>query len=258
MHTLNAENRDMLKKERQEFILHQLNLHNKVLSADLCRNMNVSDDTIRRDLQELSQTGRLIKVHGGALSKSFHKAFDRQMVYSIDSKHVIAQKTAQLVQNGMYILTAGGTSILEFAKSLDPQLNATFFTCSLNAAIEFAHHPSIEVVMIGDKVSKDSMLTTGANAVQTIESIQADLCILGINSLDTSFGLSENDWEVVQIKKAMIKASKKTICIGISEKLNSQQKIKVANMDEIDILITELDPNHPTLAPFKRQGITIY
>lgn len=258
MHTLNAENRDMLKKERQEFILHQLNLHNKVLSADLCRNMNVSDDTIRRDLQELSQTGRLIKVHGGALSKSFHKAFDRQMVYSIDSKHVIAQKTAQLVQNGMYILTAGGTSILEFAKSLDPQLNATFFTCSLNAAIEFAHHPSIEVVMIGDKVSKDSMLTTGANAVQTIESIQADLCILGINSLDTSFGLSENDWEVVQIKKAMIKASKKTICIGISEKLNSQQKIKVANMDDIDILITELDPNHPTLAPFKRQGITIY
>jgi DeoR/GlpR family transcriptional regulator of sugar metabolism len=248
----------MLKKERQEFILHQLNLHNKVLSADLSSNMNVSDDTIRRDLQELSQTGRLIKVHGGALSKSFHKAFDRQMVYSIESKNIIAQKTAQLVQNGMYILTAGGTSILEFAKSLDPQLNATFFTCSLNAAIEFSHHPSIEVVMIGDKVSKDSMLTTGANAVQTIESIQADLCILGINSLDTSFGLSENDWEVVQIKKAMIKASKKTICIGISEKLNSQQKIKVANMDEIDILITELDPNHPTLAPFKRQGITIY
>jgi DeoR/GlpR family transcriptional regulator of sugar metabolism len=47
---------------------------------------------------------------------------------------------------------------------------------------------------------------------------------MGINSMDTQFGLSENDWEVVQIKKAMIKASKKTICIGISEKLNSQQK----------------------------------
>jgi DeoR/GlpR family transcriptional regulator of sugar metabolism len=137
-------------------------------------------------------------------------------------------------------------------------LNATFFTCSLNAAIEFAHHPSIEVVMIGDKISKDAMLTTGANAVQTIESIQADLCILGINSLDTNFGLSENDWEVVQIKKAMIKASKKTVCIGISEKLNSQQKIKVANIEDIDMLITELDPKHPSLAPFKRQGITIY
>ena len=248
----------MLKKERQEFILHQLNLHNKILCADLSNKMGVSDDTIRRDLQELAQDDKLIKVHGGALSKSFHTAFDRKMVYNLEDKHIIAQKTAALVQSGMYILTSGGTSILEFAKSLDSKLNATFFTCSLNAAIEFAHHPSIEVVMIGDKVSKDSMLTTGASAVQTIESIQADLCILGINSLDTQFGLSENDWEVVQIKKAMIKASKKTICIGISEKLNSQQKIKVANLDEIDILITELDPNHPSLLPFKHKGLTIY
>jgi len=248
----------MLKKERQEFILHQLNLHNKILCADLSNKMGVSDDTIRRDLQELAQQEKLIKVHGGALSKSFHTAFDREMVYNLEDKHIIAQKTAALVQNGMYILTSGGTSILEFAKSLDPNLNATFFTCSLNAAIEFAHHPGIEVVMIGDKVSKDSMLTTGASAVQTIESVHADLCIMGINSIDTQFGLSENDWEVVQIKKAMIKASKKTICIGISEKLNSQQKIKVANLDEIDILITELDPNDPKLLPFKHQGLTIY
>ena len=248
----------MLKKERQEFILHQLNLHNKILCADLSNKMGVSDDTIRRDLQELAQDDKLIKVHGGALSKSFHTAFDRKMVYNLEDKNIIAQKTAALVQSGMYILTSGGTSILEFAKSLDTNLNATFFTCSLNAAIEFAHHPSIEVVMIGDKVSKDSMLTTGASAVQTIESIQADLCILGINSLDTQFGLSENDWEVVQIKKAMIKASKKTICIGISEKLNSQQKIKVTNLDEIDILITELDPNDPVLLPLKQKGLTIY
>ena len=248
----------MLKIERQEFILHQLNLHNKILCADLSNKMGVSDDTIRRDLQELAQEDKLIKVHGGALSKSFHTAFDRKMVYNLEDKHIIAQKTAGLVQSGMYIFTSGCTSILEFEKSLEPNLNATFFTCSLNAAIEFAHHPSIEVVMIGDKVSKDSMLTTGASAVQTIESIQADLCILGINSLDTQFGLSENDWEVVQIKKAMIKASKKTICIGISEKLNSQQKIKVANLDEIDILITELNPNDSKLLPFKHKGLTIY
>lgn len=248
----------MLKKERQEFILHQLNLHNKILCADLSNKMGVSDDTIRRDLQELALEDKLIKVHGGALSKSFHTAFDRKMVYNLEDKHIIAQKTAALVQSGMYILTSGGTSILEFAKSLDSNLNATFFTCSLNAAIEFAHHPSIEVVMIGDKIAKESMLATGASAVQAIESIQADLCIMGINSMDTQFGLSENDWEVVQIKKAMIKASKKTVCIGISEKLNSQQKIKVANLDEIDILITELDPNDPLLAPYKQHGIIIY
>ena len=56
----------MLKRERQAYILHQVNLHNKVLSTDLSQHINVSDDTIRRDLQELAEAGKLIKVHGGA------------------------------------------------------------------------------------------------------------------------------------------------------------------------------------------------
>jgi len=86
----------MLKQERQEYILHQLNLHNKVLCADLSSKMNVSDDTVRRDLQELSQEGKLIKVHGGALSKSFHTAFDREMVYNIEHKNIIAKKNSCL------------------------------------------------------------------------------------------------------------------------------------------------------------------
>ena len=62
----------MLKKERQAFILHQINLHNRVLSANLCQEINVSEDTIRRDLQELAEEGKIIKVHGGALSHSFN------------------------------------------------------------------------------------------------------------------------------------------------------------------------------------------
>ena len=106
----------MLKEERLEYILHELNLHNKVLSADLSNKMGVSDDTVRRDLQELSIDNRLIKVHGGALSKSFHTAFDREMVYEIENKNIIAKKAAALIQSGMYILTSGGTSMIEFAK----------------------------------------------------------------------------------------------------------------------------------------------
>src|SRR5205809_6213386 len=64
----------MLKRERQSFILRQVNLHKKVLSSDLSQEMKVSEDTIRRDLNELSENGKIIKVHGGALSKSFHRS----------------------------------------------------------------------------------------------------------------------------------------------------------------------------------------
>ena len=99
----------MLKKERQAFILHSVNLHNRVLVADLSGGINVSEDTIRRDLQELADHGKLIKVHGGALSKSFHNSFNSSKVYALESKKQIAQKAASLIQDGMFVLTTGGT-----------------------------------------------------------------------------------------------------------------------------------------------------
>ena len=72
----------MLKKERQAFILHKVNLHNRVLCGDLSLEINVSEDTIRRDLQELADSGKLIKAHGGALSKSFYSSTDRKLQIS--------------------------------------------------------------------------------------------------------------------------------------------------------------------------------
>ena len=81
----------MLKKERQAFILHNVNLHNRVLVADLSEEMKVSEDTIRRDLQQLYENGTLIKVHGGALSKSFHNSFNSSSVYAIENKKLIAK-----------------------------------------------------------------------------------------------------------------------------------------------------------------------
>src|SRR5688572_26053953 len=66
---------NMLKEERQNVILHEVNLHNKVLTTYLVEKLGVSEDTIRRDLNDLADSGRIIKVHGGALSKSFHNSF---------------------------------------------------------------------------------------------------------------------------------------------------------------------------------------
>src|SRR6185436_1466386 len=106
-----ASKTNMLKKERQSFILRQVNLHNKVLSSDLSQEMCVSEDTIRRDLNELSEEDKVIKVHGGALSKSFHLSLRSPNIYSKDKKKIIAQKAAALVQDGMFVLTSGGTTL---------------------------------------------------------------------------------------------------------------------------------------------------
>lgn len=82
----------MLKKERQAYIIQQINVHNKVLSSDLSEQLEVSEDTVRRDLQELAEEGKLIKVHGGALSKSFHFTLESPAIYSLQKRRVLPIK----------------------------------------------------------------------------------------------------------------------------------------------------------------------
>lgn len=248
----------MLKKERQAYILHQVNLHNKVLSSSLCTEINVSEDTIRRDLQELAEEGKVIKVHGGALSHSFNDvSFPVNGVYSQNQKKTIAQKAIGLINNGMFVLTSGGTTIMELARSLPPQLKATFISGSIPVILEYMHHPNIEVILIGDKISKNSKITVGSEAIAKIKQMKPDICFLGTNAIDVEHGITDNDWEVVQLKKAMIDSSKKVVCLSIAEKINTVQPIRVCGIDDIDVLITELSPGNPVLKPFVDAGIKV-
>jgi len=248
----------MLKKERQAYILHQVNLHNKVLSSSLCAEINVSEDTIRRDLQELAEEGKVIKVHGGALSHSFNQvSFPVNGVYSQSEKRIIAKKAISLIENGMFVLTSGGTTILEMARSLPPQLKATFISGSIPAILEYMHHPNIEVILIGDRISKNSKITVGPEAIAKIRQMKPDLCFLGTNAIDAEQGITDNDWEVVQLKKAMIEASKKVVSLTIAEKVNTVQPIRVCGLDKIDLLVTELDKDDPVLIPYKNAGLDV-
>ncbi|HZI02068.1 MAG TPA: DeoR/GlpR family DNA-binding transcription regulator [Flavisolibacter sp.] len=248
----------MLKRERQAYILHQVNLHNKVLSVNLCQDINVSDDTIRRDLQELAEEGKIIKVHGGALSVSFHhENTPGDQIYSYLKKGIIAQKAAAMVKEGMFVLTSGGTTITELAKALPMQLNATFISGSLTALLEYSKHPNIDVIAIGDKVAKNSRMSIGLDAMAKIRQIKSDICFLGVNAIDHRFGISDNDWDVVQLKQVMVESAKKTICLTISEKINTLQPLKVCDLKKIDTLITELSPDDPLLQPYRDAGINV-
>lgn len=248
----------MLKKERHAYILHQLNLHNKVLSVDLCNEMAVSEDTIRRDLQELSDAGQLIRVHGGALSMAFNEVrFDSANVYSQAHKKLIANKALGLIKSGMFILTTGGTTILEMIRSLPHHLKITVMTGSIPVVNACMAHPNVEVVVIGDKLLKDSKITVGVNAIEKINHVNADICFLGTNAIDVQHGYTDNDWDVVQVKKAMVNSAAQVVCMTISEKLGTYQPISVCSLDKIDYLITELETTDETLKPFIDAGVKV-
>ncbi|MGN6247879.1 MAG: DeoR/GlpR family DNA-binding transcription regulator [Ginsengibacter sp.] len=248
----------MLKIDRQSFILQQVYLHKKVMCRDLSRQMKVSDDTIRRDIHQLAEAGKIIKVHGGALSPSFqNRNRSSDEVYAYNQKKIIAQKATSLIKDNTFVLTTGGTTIKEMAKALPPDLNATFISGSISALAEYIIHPGIEVIAIGDKISKDSKLTVGLEAIMKIKQLKVDLCILGVSAINLEAGVSDSDCEVVQIKKAMIDSSTDLVCLTISEKLNSRQPFQICERKRINTLITELPPDHQLLKPYKDAGITV-
>lgn len=247
----------MLKKERHDLIMRQINLHNRVLTSDLVQLLNVSEDTIRRDLQELFDLNQLYKVHGGALSKSYQSTFDDSEVYAREAKIVIAKKTIPVLKDGMVILTGGGTTVLELVKRLPQSLQATFFTISPLVAIELAKYPKIEVILIGGLFSLNSQVTYGGNAINQLSEINADLCLLGTSAIDAKEGLTDTDWEINHLKKTMLKSSRKSAILCISEKLNTALRLKVAPLENIDYLVTELNATDQKLADYHVKNLEI-
>jgi len=248
----------MFKKERQAYILKQINQKQKIISSDICHEINVSEDTIRRDLQELADKGKLIKVHGGALSLDYD---ENSITFPGNTKTdptiLIARKTAPLIQDGMFIMTSGGSTTAQLAKTLSSSLKATFISGSIQAIVEYTRHPSVDVIIIGDKVSKTGKLTVGSEAIAKIKQIKADICLLDAQAIDAVHGVSENDWEAAQIKKAMIESSQKTICICHAEKLNQIKPVHLCTLQRIHTLITELDAGHPLLNPYRAAGVQV-
>ncbi len=248
----------MLKEERHQHILTELRIRNRILLTDISEKLNVSEDTIRRDLKDLHDRGQLIKVHGGAIAKSFTPfSFHQEEIYDHPNKQVIAHKALNVLHDGMVMLITGGTTNLEFVSVIPPELHLTIFTPSLQIAMQLARSKNIDTILIGGRVSHDAQIALGAEALNTLASIKADLCFLGTGHLDPTAGLSEFDWEVVQLKRAMIKSSKKIISLTLSAKLNSSQRYKICDINDIHTLVTELPPEAEILKPFHIDGLEI-
>ncbi len=248
----------MRKDKRQAFIIKEVDLHNRVLSVDLSEQLNVSDDTIRRDIKELAAEGKIIRVHGGAVSKSFVTPFNSDnVVYAANAKAAIASKALSLIKKDMVILTEGGTTMLELAKVIPSNLKVTFITISPQVAITLAQHEGLDVISIGGKLAKNANLHIGASVVNQLAGLKADLCILGANAFSSEEGLTDLDWEVVQVKKAIIRSAKKVAVISISEKLNSVKWLNICSASQVDYLITELEPTDQLLSSFAQKNIKI-
>ncbi|MDJ1473671.1 DeoR/GlpR family DNA-binding transcription regulator [Cytophagaceae bacterium DM2B3-1] len=246
-----------LKGERKDQIIQQVNIHTRMSLSELSQVLNVSEDTIRRDINDLAEEGKLIKIRGGAMSKAYHHTSQLQETYAHNSKKIIAEKMLPLIEDGMLVLIGGGTTIRELVKIIPSDLKATFVTLNPLTAVELLDKPNLEIILIGGQISRYSQMSVGGEVYQRLSELHVDLCIMGTNAIDAREGLTDSDWETIQAKKAMIKAADKIAVLAISEKMNSVMRMKIADLSEIDYFITELPPDSPLLIPYSSSGIQI-
>src|SRR3984957_20335282 len=184
----------MLTQQRKGHILAVLRRDGQVVAKALSAELSLSEDTIRRDLRELAQEGLLQRVHGGALPASPAVAdFAGRELLHHDGKVAIGIAAAAMIQPGQVVILDGGTTAREIARHLPLALKATIVTHSPTIAMELIHHPSIEVILIGGRLFKHSVVSVGAAAMEAIDQIHADTFFMGVTGIHPQTGLTTGD-----------------------------------------------------------------
>jgi DeoR/GlpR family transcriptional regulator of sugar metabolism len=248
----------MLTAERRQYILETLRRDGKIHATELSATLNVSEDTIRRDLRELAEAGLLQRVHGGALPSSPAAAsYAARQHQAPTAKAAIAQAAAQLVRHGQVILLDGGTTTLLVAQRLPLNLRATVITNSPPIAVALAEHPQVEVIVVGGRLYKSSLVAIGAATVEALHAIRADICMLGVCSLHPEVGISVPDLEESHVKRAMIAGAAEVVALASSEKLGTAAPYVVGPLGELTHLVTERAVADEALAAYRAEGISV-
>src|SRR5215213_5276064 len=159
----------MLNKQRKQYILDILKRDGQIVAKSLSEELGLSEDTIRRDLRDLAQEGLLQRVHGGALPASPAVVdFPQRQQIATEAKCQLGRTAAQMIQPGQVVILDGGTTAVQIARHLPPTLSATIVTHSPSVAVELASHPRVEVILIGGRLFKHSVVAVGAAAIEAL------------------------------------------------------------------------------------------
>ncbi|ASW73521.1 DeoR faimly transcriptional regulator [Chryseobacterium piperi] len=248
----------MLREERFELILSQLKKKNKVKFEDLALAMHVSEDTVRRDIEQLHRNGLLSKVRGGAMLRekdplSFH---DRQS-FLANEKNIIALKAQQFIKDGMTVFMDGGTTIGAVANYMPLDIRLRVITNNTSLIPVLSKFKRVELILLGGIYDNDLAVTTGATTCNEASQFIADLFIMGTCAVDAEFGAFATSITDVETKRTMIKSSKKIIALANQNKLRRTEPLKICDLLDIDILITDLASGDQELDSLRNLSVQI-
>ncbi|WP_281233995.1 DeoR/GlpR family DNA-binding transcription regulator [Flavobacterium gelatinilyticum] len=248
----------MLKEERFGKILEILSKTGRVQYDTAAAKLQVSKDTIRRDIEALHNNGLLSKVRGGAIPVTKNPlAFVDRAAYMTDKKELIALKAQQFIEAGQTIFMDAGTTNCSIASKLPVDIELTIITNNTALIPVLEHHKNIQLLLLGGKYNPKTQSTEGAKACEEIARYAADWYFLGTCGIDSKIGVTATFIGDADIKTAMHKNAKKTIALALEEKLDLAETFRICPMNEVAVLITELASTDSRLNLYRNKELKL-
>lgn len=226
---------------RQTEIMSLLQDAGRVSVEELAGRFGVTPQTIRRDLNELSQIHQLTRVHGGAMiaSSVANLAYDARKLVAQPVKHLIGEAAARLIPDNSSLLINIGTTTEEVARALSHHNGLLVITNNLNVAAELYRFPGVEMIVAGGSVRRIDGGIVGAPTVEHIRQFRVDLAVIGTSAIDPDGTLLDFDSREVQVSRAIIECARRVMLVADSSKFVRSAPVRIAHLSDVDILVTD-------------------
>jgi DeoR family transcriptional regulator, fructose operon transcriptional repressor len=245
---------------RQLAILERLEHSQKVEVTDLSTILEVSEVTIRKDLQELEQLSLLKRVHGGAISvhrTKWNPSLENRLEVQSDSKLAIAKAALELVHDGDTVILDAGTTTLALARHLrGRRRNLTIITNSLPVMAELSN-ANYDMIALGGMFRQHSLAMIGPLAVANLSKLHADIAFVGATAASLERGLCTPNIIEAETKAAMVKAASERIALIDYSKLGQASLAPFASWTDIHTLITDKTLDNKTTTYLHNQHVKI-
>jgi len=243
---------------RRAKIIEMLDHLGQVKVNDLSKLFNVSEVTVRNDLDQLEEKGLLIRTRGGGIKtqrvKIDYQFNNESKLHSLE-KQAIGKKAAELISENDTIVIDSGSTTQEVAHNLLQFNNLTIITNALNIVSQFVNKPNIKVIILGGILKHSSISLVGSIAEESIQKFYCDKLFLGVNGIDSKYGISTTNIEDAHLNKMMMNISKEVIVVTDSSKFLKRSFATIAPVSEVDIVITDSNIPEQELNNLQNAGV---
>ncbi|CAB3794038.1 DeoR/GlpR family DNA-binding transcription regulator [Pararobbsia alpina] len=234
----------MLAKQRQQHILDELGRTGALSVAELVRELDVSRETIRRDLNALAERGLLVTTHGGALSAEHTEPdVDTREASNAAAKRAIGQRAAELIADGTSVVIDSGSTTLAVARALLDRRGLSIYTNDWRIALLLGRRNDNRVVLLGGELSSLEDATFGLDTIQQLRQYHANFAIVGAGGITAEANLTDYSRMAAEVRACMLAAAQTAIVVADHSKFGRVTPVRVANFETARYLVTERAPD---------------